>query len=308
MFRPRRVAFTLIELLVVVGIIGILLGLLLPAVQRAREAANRTKCVNNLKQLGIASSNHVMTLGAFPTGGGECCGGRTWFSGAPTALNKQNWGWMYQLAPYMDQDNVWRLTKDWDVEQTVLPILYCPTRRAPSPIFSSWLSPQGPRGASDYAGNAGTDYADPAAGYGANGVIVRNYDASGKPQLIRDYDIKDGLSNTILFGEKRLNAKAAAAGQGQWDDDRGWQGGWDNDRLRSAGYGGRAFPPLQDRWDDRVSPGNNEFGSSHRGIFQVVFCDGSVHALAYTIQSAMPTPGTWQRLCSRDDQLPIGDY
>lgn len=105
----RCTAFTLIELLVVIAIIGVLVGLLLPAVQKVREAANRMSCANNLKQIGLGLTNFHDTFSTFPTGGGDWGDGVSYLAGGtPLQGTQQNGGWLYQMLPFIEQDNLYK--------------------------------------------------------------------------------------------------------------------------------------------------------------------------------------------------------
>src|SRR5260370_139697 len=103
--RRRRCGFTLIELLVVIAIIAILIGLLLPAVQKIREAANRMSCTNNLKQMGLALHNHESAMAYFPTAGAQSAAVDI---SAQTA-GFETKGWAYQILPYIEQDNLYKI-------------------------------------------------------------------------------------------------------------------------------------------------------------------------------------------------------
>jgi hypothetical protein len=268
-----------VELLVVIAIIGILIALLLPAVQAAREAARRTQCINHLKQMGLAIHNHHDTLGMLPTGGAHWNAPRATVNGVIQVGKMQDWGWAYQILRYMEQNALWEEPSDAVVRRTPVPALFCPTRRPPSVI--------GTRAMLDYAGCCLNNQ---------NGAIIRNqtWSIPDPPQMnykeIRLADVLDGTSNTIAIGEKRLNV--GRLGTGQSDDNEGYTAGWDHDEMRSS------TQPKPD-FTDNSSPavhGGGLFGSSHPGIFNVAMLDGSVRAVRFSV-----SPTIFTRVCNRKD-------
>ncbi len=113
----RRPAFTLVELLVVIAIIGVLVAMLLPAVQAAREAARRTQCQNNLRQIGLAIQNHHDTLKVFPSGGTIPWAG-SGYAGTPLPTRDATMSWPFQILPFIEQTNVQSLKTAFDLESS----------------------------------------------------------------------------------------------------------------------------------------------------------------------------------------------
>ena len=151
---PTRRGFTLVELLVVIAIIGVLVALLLPAVQAAREAARRTTCANQVKQMGLALQNHASARRVFPTGGNKgqpfienYVSGGIDSPGRPNGPNRQGLGWAYQILPYLEQGAVQGITATDQLKSTVISLYFCPSRRSPERL------PSGPFGVvlMDYA-------------------------------------------------------------------------------------------------------------------------------------------------------------
>lgn len=336
MRKHKTLGFTLVELLVVIAIIGILVALLLPAVQAAREAARRMQCSNNLKQIGLALHNYHDNLKRFPPG---------WLVG-PTGL-EESWAWSAHLLPYIEQGpladqlginrgSLYRQlvnspTTTLALTKTQLKAFMCPSDTGYNAgglvhnnrNFNGGLGftaagqtavPGTLVAVSNYPGVAGhRDVVNAAAN---TGLFYGNASVSIA-------DILDGTSNTLAVGER----ETVKSRSGTWVGVRNTGG--------SAGAGvnlviGHSHPKINDvtvanPWNtDRIG-GMEGFSSLHPGGAQFVLADGSVRFIAQTIEhywapnpaslingalgdESLPANGTYQRLMSRADGLTPGDY
>lgn len=325
---PQRQGFTLVELLVVIAIIGVLVGLLLPAVQAARETARRMQCSNNLKQLALASHSHLSSVGHLPTNGW----GWYWI-GDPDKGNGrgQPGGWIYNSLPYLEQENLYnlqtgktgsaRLTAATQMVQTPLPAFNCPTRRRAKlyTIGTSDARQRQPQftnrhetGArSDYASNGGhieldagdagvqelkyygpDTYADGSsanAQAGFSNLAKRSTGVFFPGSMVKQAHIKDGMTNTLLLGEKYVPANMYESAANAGDNESMYIG----DNADITRWTGQSYMPAQDRIGYNVY---QIFGSSHPGVFNVALCDGSVRNLSYMIDGT-----AWRRLGNRHD-------
>jgi len=309
----QRDAFTLVELLVVIAIIGILVALLLPAIQAAREAARRTQCISNLKQLSLAALNHESTHKHFPPGGL----GFKWVGDPDYGHGKtQPGGWIYNILPFIEEQQIHDMGSGKnaadkkaifaDRAQIAISTLSCPTRRSGGP-YENVNGMETYRNQNSVARSARSDYAgcigDTACASAPEGpqtieealapdfvtvTVPRSYAGFYlKPtgvfamwQFRRVKDITDGLSSTYIIGEKYVRADYYETGQDQGDDQNMYQG-LDRDNLR---WGNLSVPPTQDRIGFDNTCG---FGSAHPSVVLMGFCDGSVQSVSFDIDPVM---------------------
>ncbi len=263
-----RRAFTLIELLVVIAIIAILISLLVPAVQKVREAAACIQCKNNLKQLGIACHNYHDIQQSLPPG---------YYAAAAYPDTTPGWGWGAFLLPYVEQDNLYREinfnrpVQDSPAIETMVKVFLCPSDSPPSaafPVLDGSFAQVTVAAPSSYAGTVGDDSSETDTALG-NGVFYRN-------SRTRFADITDGTSQTTLLGERA------------WTQTKGIWAGAPNNAICQAG--------AQNPWSNATAPaptlvlahnnfinirtdsdgGLDDFSSNHTGGANLLFGDGSV--------------------------------
>ncbi|HIQ19756.1 MAG TPA: DUF1559 domain-containing protein [Planctomycetes bacterium] len=332
-------AFTLIELLVVIAIIGILIALLLPAVQSAREAARRAQCSNNLKQLALAFHNYADTHKTFPSGF------ITDFPGDHTVLERSNWGWGALTLPYVEQETLQSQLQvgrrplhanlltatGLAALQTRLQAFVCPSDTGPGlnsfagtsgtgENYSKFVTSDGsdriPIAKSNYvgvmcSGNSTTPSVDPGRYGPATGVLFQN-------SAIGFRDITDGTSNTFVLGERSFRVYDLDVGAANALGFSAEVSGYYSRKRAQLGVLGIPYWGINQTVINRAHQ-NRAFHSSHAGGAQFAFCDGSVRFVSENIDhNPRTTPGThpfgaWidstlERLCARNDGEPIGQF
>jgi prepilin-type N-terminal cleavage/methylation domain-containing protein len=292
--RPRH-GFTLIELLVVIAIIAILIGLLVPAVQKVREAAARTQCKNNLKQIGLALHAYHDSYRVFPPG-----------------VNNGGWAWSFLVLPYLEQSTVYNKinpnantlaaarVNNLTTLQTPLIVFICPSDNGPGPLNTNLpFTGNVFMAISNYPGNGGNVSGD--------GIFAFN-------SKVRITDITDGTSNTFMVGER----STVSYGPGNATTaNNNWAAVW----AGADFVGGNV--PNESLWSYtqyRIMDGNTPdtagpyprkvFSSLHTGGVQFVLCDGSVRMVSTDIpwSSTFPPYATYNALGARNDGTPIGDF
>jgi prepilin-type N-terminal cleavage/methylation domain-containing protein/prepilin-type processing-associated H-X9-DG protein len=302
MTRSRRDAgFTLLELLVVIAIIAILIGLLLPAVQKVRDAANRIQCANNLHQIGIALHNYHDSQGSLPMGVAD----KGWQNYDPS-YPYHYWSWMAQLMPYVEQDNLYREAYAWARSGTPGQFHWwpwgdfwdSPPQSPPNPAIGkrvkTWTCPADPRTLEVSYVNQPFDFTVAFTAYeGVSGTNGSAYDGVlYYMSRVRLTDIKDGLTNTFMVGERPPSN----------DLYYGWWfagGGYDNLGTGDVVLGSRDYGYADSLGCPRskvgFQPGRTaepcdqvHYWSLHSGGGNFLLADGSAHFVSYSADAVLP--------------------
>jgi prepilin-type N-terminal cleavage/methylation domain-containing protein/prepilin-type processing-associated H-X9-DG protein len=327
-----RRAFTLIELLVVIAIIGVLIALLLPAIQAARESARRAQCKNNLKQLAVGFLNHEASQGCFPTGGW----GYKWIGDPDAGYGKDQPGsWAYNILPFIEEQKLRdlgrgisdRMTDPLNADRqaaliklvaTPVALFNCPSKR-PLELWPYANDPLNPYLAqnvftctaangcrvvrSDYRVNSGSKSAGDQTGPGLAQdpaiyawVFAQPHSQNGictQRSMIRAAQITDGTSSTAMIGEKYLEPNHYFDGTDRADDQCAYTG-HDRDNAGYTANGDEIYRPLLDAPSNLTR--HHRFGGPHSAGFNLAFCDGAVAMIGFDVDDTI-----WKGYGGRDD-------
>jgi prepilin-type N-terminal cleavage/methylation domain-containing protein len=321
-----RKAFTLIELLVVIAIIGLLMSLLLPAIQRAREAANRMRCSSNLTQIALAFHNFHNDHNYFPTAGAYLGSGTATQSWPNYTANanagqilpgrNQRLGWAFQILPYIELGTTYNNWLNSPAIDIPVRLYYCPSRRQPE-LYGGLAQ-------TDYAGNGGVFVDPPLTGTPPTpdqskmvGLLKPSMLESTPPVYYRPInmmsDVPDGLSNTLLLGEKWVIRNLMESGA-NWD--QGYWPGYNYSTIRwCGGQGQTTIPPsppsppaqwlpqqdsLREDTDLISTTPMPAFGGPHVGSVNAVMGDRSIRHIRFSADR-----NVFFYLCNRADGKPI---
>jgi len=323
--HPKESRFHLIELLVVIAIIAVLIALLLPAVQAAREAARRTQCVNNMKQIALAMHNYHDSVGSFPLGDNYAL----YKSGTAVKNVRQSYGAFVAAAAYLEQGNAYNalntnifiyVAENSTINGIGLSVLWCPSDknvglRYPGAAEDGWDDSPIPMTYTSYGGNSGVLYYYAGRDNTPQALVSQNsgiFEHAGRPTALIGgsgpsgrvhgiNDITDGTSNTVLFGEKSYGRTIES---GMMELDGGvlvpispwgpnwWTAGTVGDGAYSALFPPNYFRRWQQGFPEKFPTGNNftaTANSYHPGGANFALADGSVRFLKSTIESWDPT-------------------
>jgi len=301
--KTRHQGFTLVELLVVIAIIGVLVALLLPAVQAAREAARRSSCSNNLKQIGLACHNYHDTFLTMPPGYIAISNDN--FAGNATLLH----AWGAHILPFIEQQNIYdNLKPDFGIRKSgsgdhkagaELAAYRCPSSTMADTNNQNY-------GSSNYNGNSGWRETE---NFGAN-YFRDDGGIFGVNTKVRFRDITDGTANTILVGENEGRTNRGVRAFPLWCQTR------DNhfhSQRAVLSIGNRSRTINQGLSSSSCDAGDcaTSWSSRHPGGAQFVFCDASTHFLSETIEVGTadnPPNGTWLMLHRRNDGQVLGEF
>ena len=301
----HRQGFTILELLIVIFIIGLLIQIALPAIQSAREAARRTQCASNLRQLGLGVIRHHESIGYYPTGGWNW----SWLPDPDRGRGRQQPGsWIFCSLDFLEEHEISSIAKgktgrtksEAIVEMCAqpVPLFVCPSRRLPRAFPINAARP-GLKTNDDFKlpvlFGARSDYAINTGDFGhceppKNSTIPTSLEQADDPSFkwyetskftgisfgrseIRIKDITDGTSNTYMLGEKTIRPNRYLNGRDSGDNESMYSG-FDNDNGRVSASGAH----LDEEHDYRA-----QFGSAHPAGWNAVFCDGSVHLMSFSI-------------------------